>query len=399
CVDCHEPHGQSYRDVSGRRLAGRFDDGQCLGCHASKAERTRAHTHHAPGSPGSRCVACHMPYLQQPQLGRALRYARSDHTISIPRPAFDAELPVQGACRQCHVAEPVRQLEARLVEWYGELKPLKARTFPMAQFDSLSRYFLEELRQPDMGSLDPGVRRSLDQLAAAPDLDVRALALMALHFTRGSDPEVRRVLAARLRGLPAEEDDALRRRWATALDLLGDSYRLAGEFASATTTYRKALEVLPEDAPLLVDLGTAYAGAGDYARAVDAYRRSLRHDPVQPLAFVNLGFALDQQGDLAGALRAYERALALEPNNALAYFSLGNAYLRHQRLDAAAAAYERAAELDPGLAGAHFSLAQVYGARRQSDKALAAARRGLAFEPDNVRGRQILAALERALGP
>ena len=38
CVDCHEPHAQRYRDVNGVALTGRFDNGQCLGCHPSKAE-------------------------------------------------------------------------------------------------------------------------------------------------------------------------------------------------------------------------------------------------------------------------------------------------------------------------------------------------------------------------
>src|SRR5690606_30918065 len=65
CTDCHDPHSQTYRDVFGRPLEGRFDDGQCTGCHASKSADPAAHSHHPAGSPGSRCVACHMPFLQQ----------------------------------------------------------------------------------------------------------------------------------------------------------------------------------------------------------------------------------------------------------------------------------------------------------------------------------------------
>src|SRR6266566_2450089 len=79
CVDCHDPHSQGYRDVSGMPLPDRFSDAQCTSCHASKAEHPEAHTHHRAGSAGGRCVACHMPYLQEPEVGHAIRYARSDH--------------------------------------------------------------------------------------------------------------------------------------------------------------------------------------------------------------------------------------------------------------------------------------------------------------------------------
>ncbi|MGH7481235.1 MAG: hypothetical protein ACRELV_03710, partial [Longimicrobiales bacterium] len=44
CVDCHDPHSQEYRDVNGRPLASRFSNGQCLGCHPSKAEPFERHT-------------------------------------------------------------------------------------------------------------------------------------------------------------------------------------------------------------------------------------------------------------------------------------------------------------------------------------------------------------------
>jgi hypothetical protein len=123
CVDCHEPHSQAYRDIAGTALAGRFDDRQCLDCHASKADRIEQHTHHRAGSRGSSCVACHMPYLQHPDLGTALRFSRSDHTISIPRPAFDAGLGIKNACSQCHADQSLARLQQAADLWWGEVKP------------------------------------------------------------------------------------------------------------------------------------------------------------------------------------------------------------------------------------------------------------------------------------
>ena len=97
CVDCHEPHGQGYRDVFSRKLVGRFDNGQCTACHASKALSPERHSHHTRDSAGNQCVSCHMPYLQHQGVGTHLVYARSDHSIPIPRPAFDQQLGIENA--------------------------------------------------------------------------------------------------------------------------------------------------------------------------------------------------------------------------------------------------------------------------------------------------------------
>ncbi len=125
CVDCHEPHSMEYWDIYGQELESRFSDDQCLDCHPSKAEDIPQHTYHEPDSEGSVCVACHMPYLQHPLLGRELRFARSDHTIPIPRPAFDDRLGIENACAPCHEDMSLDSLERATTAWWGELKPHK----------------------------------------------------------------------------------------------------------------------------------------------------------------------------------------------------------------------------------------------------------------------------------
>ncbi|HEY0810736.1 MAG TPA: multiheme c-type cytochrome, partial [Longimicrobiales bacterium] len=132
CVDCHEPHGQGYRDVNGKALPSRFNDGQCTGCHASKAVNPQLHTHHTAASEGSRCVACHMPYLQQSDVGSHLRYARSDHTIPVPRPQWDTRMGVQLSCSNCHREMQYDALDRAVRNWYGELKPQRPLVVALA---------------------------------------------------------------------------------------------------------------------------------------------------------------------------------------------------------------------------------------------------------------------------
>lgn len=422
CVSCHEPHGQGYQDEFGAALPGRFDDGQCTACHASKARDPRAHTHHPPDSEGGRCVSCHMPYLQEPEVGEAIRYARSDHTIPVPRPGFDAALGVESACVQCHRERTPADLAAQARTWWGELKPHRplvralsgnapsagspasatAREHlrpdqhdPLAQFAALGRVLTASL-DPDAAERAPEVETRLRALGRSPDLEVRALALASLHWWRGNDPAVRRELVAAL-GPDVPNEDRLRRRWALALSFLGDEARGRGDVDRALTAYRKALELLPDDARLLGAAGAALNRVGEFERALLYLQRSVAADPDHALTRVNLGIARAALGDVAGATESYAAAARINPVEPLAFFNLGNLYLRQAALREAALAYGRAVELDPGLARGHYNLARVYIQLQRYDEALPHARRALEFEPGNEGARQMLGDLERAL--
>ncbi len=390
CVDCHDPHSQGYRDVSGMPLPDRFSDAQCTSCHASKAEHPEAHTHHRAGSAGGRCVACHMPYLQEPEVGHAIRYARSDHTIPIPRPAADEAEGVKSACRQCHEAGTPERLEAQVREWYGTLKPPAPRGFALTEF-------FEDSLAPDTPSLSKDVVQRLERLAQSDDLDERALALASLHLARGDDARVRPFLAGALEQL-GSLDDPVRKRWSVALGFVADRYRQRGDPARAIATYRKALEIRPNGARVLLNLGLAFADAGDFANAIESYRRSLAADAAQPLAHVNWGIALEALGDTVGGVAEFRRALAVDPNEPLAYFNIGVVSLARGASREAMEPLARAAALDPGLAPAHFALAQGYLLAGDARAATLELRLGLDFDPGNAAARQLLEQIERATG-
>jgi tetratricopeptide (TPR) repeat protein len=421
CTSCHDPHSQGYRDANGRALVGRFDDGQCTSCHVSKADPASVaqHTKHRAGTPAAQCTSCHMPYLQEPELGPAIRYARSDHVIPIPRPAFDSAMGVISACRQCHQQKSEQALDADLRRLWGDIKPhapivdalVKARStsdrdeaarlaldpessFRAAVFQGES-WFLENHLTADMPELGGDIVDRLERLARSDDIDIRAIALASLHYARGTDRRVRDFLRERLAAL-GPDDALVRARWAIVLGYLGDRSRAKGDAALAVTAYEKALEVQPQSARVLLNLGLAYADAGDAARAIDSYRRSLALDARQPLALVNMGIALQAQNSLQPAIDAYRQAIALNPYEALAYFNLGNAYLSHAAPADAIPFYEKATQLDPSIALAHLYLARSYGATGRYADALASARRALLYASDNDEAREMVRQLEAA---
>lgn len=407
CTSCHDPHSQGYRDVTGAPIPGRFDDRQCTGCHASKADSVSRHTHHATASKGSACVSCHMPYLQEPELGTAVPYARSDHAIPIPRPAHDASLGVTSACRGCHLDRDEPALEAQVQAWYGATKPLaravqaqfRARAAEdrveaarlvlvpedrhAAALFSGAAEFLERFLEPDMPALERDVVARLRQLARHADPDVRALALASLHYARGSDAAVRQFLADELRAVGAADEPDLRARWSLVLGFLGDRLRGDGHPLAAIATYRKAQDVEPRNPRILVNLALAYTDAGNLAAAVDAYRASLSLDSLQPLTFVNLGNALAGRNEGAAAAEAYRRALALNPREPLAWFNLGGLAVRADQTDSAIAWFQRAAALDPSLSQARFLAARLHLQRGDERSALRELEAGLRAAPGN----------------
>ena len=421
CTSCHDPHTQGYRTVDGEPIPGRMDDRQCTSCHASKRDNVQQHTKHAPASRGSNCVACHMPYEQQHELGRAITYGRSDHTIAIPRPALDSSLGLVGACKSCHANLSVRQLAQQATTWWGAIKPHEAAVAgvlaargetnvvkatalllqpgsrnAMAQVAGLAEW-LERFGAPHGADVPAELEVRLRQLAGSRDLDVQALALATLHHTRGQDRAVRQVLRDHLADVPdSATRDALRRRWATVLGGLGDAARETGRIDDAVAAYRAALEVTPTAAPLLLNLGLAHAARGDMTNAVRSYRQSLQADPRVPMGEVNLGIALEQGGDTAGARSAYERAIAADPTAALPYLNIGTLLLRAQRAADARPWLERALSRDPGLATGHFQLALVFVQAGDLARAERSVRRALALEPGHGEAGKLLEALREA---
>ncbi|MDZ7368752.1 MAG: tetratricopeptide repeat protein [candidate division KSB1 bacterium] len=420
CVDCHDPHAQNYRDLNGVKLHGRFDNGQCTGCHASKALSPERHSHHKKDSPANLCTSCHMPFLQHPAMGTRLRFARADHTIPIPRPEFDAKLGIENACAKCHAEKATAWLQAKTVEWYGEIKPHKeivmglmqapnlkdrravaalvledSTTHVMAQVAGLC-YFTESFLRPHMRDLEAEAVEKLKRLAAANDLDLKALALMSLHLAQDHIPAVRAFLLEQLQAL-GDHELLIRRRWSMALAFLATRYRDRGETVTAVATYRKALEVKPDDAATLLNLGITYSNAGDLANAITCYQQAARLAPENAMIWVNWGIALRRQGNAPAAIETYRRAIDINPHLALAHFNLGNVYYERDDYANAIPAYEKAVELDPSLATAHFFLARAYIKTKEIQPAARAIKAGLQYDQQNNEARKMLAELETYL--
>jgi predicted CXXCH cytochrome family protein len=114
CFSCHDAHGNDNPGIvreTGNAL--------CLGCHGPntqagpRAPTIEQHTHHAAGSTGSTCIACHMPAIAQQVADVNVR----SHTFRFVTPAKTETLKIPNACNVCHTDKTPEWAEAALTSW------------------------------------------------------------------------------------------------------------------------------------------------------------------------------------------------------------------------------------------------------------------------------------------
>lgn len=340
CVDCHEPHGQGYRDVFGKALVGRFDNGQCTSCHASKALSPEKHSHHLADSPGNLCTSCHMPFLQHQGVGPHLKFSRSDHAIPIPRPSFDSSIGIENACQKCHGDKPLEWQQAKVQEWYGEIKPHhpaiinllegqngsatreaskdflleNAQSHPMAQIGLLANYIQRYMfPNANLGHADLEL---LTKYAADSDVDIRALAYTALQL--GADnltlPDLGQYKTNR----------AFLNRWSLLADEFGTAYAALGNFPTALKAFNSALTANPSNEVAMSHLALTYFQSGDVEKTINWLKEAIKVKPHQAVLHFQLAQTMAQAGDNNGAISSLKEGLKYSPSDAKAKAMLEN---------------------------------------------------------------------------
>lgn len=117
CLNCHSMHASDPDDQLRRDRPG---SAACVECHREPQYSTDVgkHTHHAPGSTGSDCLNCHMPFTSY-----ALFKGIRNHQISSPRVAPLAAGGPPNACNLCHIDRTLDWAQESLAKWFGR-KPV-----------------------------------------------------------------------------------------------------------------------------------------------------------------------------------------------------------------------------------------------------------------------------------
>ena len=90
-----------------------------------------------------------------------------------------------------------------------------------------------------------------------------------------------------------------------------------GKFAEAEASYRKAIELDPNNAEAYTNLGRALAGQGEFVEAEKASRTAIELDPKNPILCENLAKILLDQNKIEEGMKMFKRATELQQLEAI----------------------------------------------------------------------------------
>jgi predicted CXXCH cytochrome family protein len=123
CFSCHDSHGTTNDALLVRPVRT-----LCLTCHGTgspngphNASTIEEHTHHRAGSPGSECVACHMPKIEQEMTTVNVR----SHTFNVVMPAMTDAYKIPNSCNTCHTDKTTAWAQSAIAQW-SNVSPWRA---------------------------------------------------------------------------------------------------------------------------------------------------------------------------------------------------------------------------------------------------------------------------------
>ena len=161
------------------------------------------------------------------------------------------------------------------------------------------------------------------------------------------------------------------------------------QYDAAINSYKRALEIKPDDADAYNHMGIAQMDNGNLEAAIHSYKQALNIKPDFALAYNNMGIALKNKGDLEAAIHSYKQALNIKPNYAKACRNLGNALKDKGDLEAAIDSYKQAVTLKPDDAEAYFNLGTALSIIGDREAAIANYRQASQIKPDYAQARAL----------
>ncbi|MEQ8344032.1 MAG: tetratricopeptide repeat protein [Sneathiellaceae bacterium] len=260
------------------------------------------------------------------------------------------------------------------------------------------------------------------------EADLReALDVATQHFRRGRAEEAmevyRRVLALDpenfeamagigdlllSRGRPGDAimayGGALRARPEGSVEVFinrGSALIQANDLEAAATSFRRALDLEPDNITALNNLGSAYAQSGQPGEALELFRRAQRVAPDHPAGHFNAALALaaqDPAGNAEEVIAAYRAAIACDPKFAPACLNLAQCLAARGETAEALELVDEAELQAPKDLPVLIGKGQIYEAMGEYGNAAAVFDRAVLLHPDDVDARLALARAALAAG-
>jgi tetratricopeptide (TPR) repeat protein len=220
-----------------------------------------------------------------------------------------------------------------------------------------------------LGPKDAVIRFNLGMVLASRGKTGEAITqLQAAERINPSDPETHKQLALLLEKAGDKERARAERAKQAALKSDNDKetaiarfneeanqYLLAGNAKAAAESYRKALQLNPQDPKLHYNLSLALDKLGDFAFERKELERAAKLDPSLAVAQNQLGVLALRSGQHAEAELRFKKTLAIDPTFAEAQSNLGVLYSQEGKNADAASLFQRAIKNDPKYTKAYVN--------------------------------------------
>ncbi len=405
CVHCHTSSGR-YRFAAG---ATNDVNAACSSCHAERARRIMAHSHHPAQGAMGRCISCHMPTTSFAAMNR------SDHSQRPPCPEAAIRFGSTSACILCHKDKSEEWAASFVKAWHPKSawrpKILRegglvdaARKREWSTLPEILAYLQETNAEPVVcvsllrllrGCAEPTVWPVVRGCLGHASPLVRSAAASALSDNLADAESARalcRALADPVRVVRVQAAQALAAYPRQALDPV-----TLERLKRAETELLSMFQARPDDWASHYNLGNYRLSQGDSKGAMGAYQVSMRLRPDSVMPHVNAAVLASQRGNLQEALGYLKSAWQASPEHGAVNLNLGLA-LAESGDGAGAVRHLRTAMKDPLCrAQAAYNCAVLVGAQNPAE-AVALCRAALESEPANARYAETLEYYRRAAG-
>ncbi|GGI93123.1 hypothetical protein GCM10007978_33460 [Shewanella hanedai] len=336
CLDCHDSHTMKLKAEG---------NGLCLQCHSPEHFNTSSHLNHQAGTPGSKCVDCHMPQTRYMGVDD-----RRDHSFSIPRPALSQNLGTPNACNRCHEDETASWASSKVKQWFGGDMQLEPNRKALMNLRAGKPVTAAQHRN----IIDDVTIEAISRASALQLLPVTHTQIPPDWFsTLAGSPEPLIRLAAAEQGYLLSQDD--RKKGLTPL--LNDplrSVRVAAARTLRTDSKIKANQELTRANEVSawrgegrLNLGLQLLATGRWQEAEQQLSASIMTDPYFEPSYVNLADIYRATGQTAKAKGVFENGLQHNPQSADLNYGFGLHLIRGKDYLSAERYLAQAAQLAP----------------------------------------------------
>jgi serine/threonine protein kinase/Flp pilus assembly protein TadD len=230
------------------------------------------------------------------------------------------------------------------------------------------------------GQFDEGIKKYDEALRVDPDSDVARTQLGIVYYLHGAYSSEG---AQQQLELATEKNPTSARAWAfLGLARLGSAYKhKTGDYASAATAFRTAMELDPKSALGHAFLGRLLAASGRKDEALTEMQTALDLSSQDPWVLESAGWSNAVQGDWTASVPYYSLAATYEPNWATFLSVLAEALRETEKYDEALGYYNTVLRLDQGYeAAAYEDIGVTLWAKGDSPGAITNLQKALALD-------------------